>query len=41
MNRLPTDTNERSRQIVAVLTAFLSLFAVVGFALYGLPRFYP
>ena len=28
-------------QIVAVLTAFLSLFAVVGFALYGLPRFYP
>ena len=33
--------NERSRQIVAVLTAFLSLFAVVGFALYGLPRFYP
>jgi MFS family permease len=32
---------ERSRQIVAVLTAFLSLFAVVGFALYGLPRFYP
>ena len=37
----PADTNERSRQIVAVLTAFLSLFAVVGFALYGLPRFYP
>ena len=32
---------ERSRQIIAVLTAFLSLFAVVGFALYGLPRFYP
>ena len=31
----------RSHQIVAVLTAFLSLFAVVGFALYGLPRFYP
>jgi sugar phosphate permease len=41
MNRLPPDVNERSRQIVAVLTAFLSLFAVVGFALYGLPRFYP
>ena len=38
MNRHP---DERSRQIVAVLTAFLSLFAVVGFALYGLPRFYP
>jgi sugar phosphate permease len=34
-------TDERSRQIVAVLAAFLSLFAVVGFALYGLPRFYP
>jgi sugar phosphate permease len=31
----------RSHQIVAVLTAFLSLFAIVGFALYGLPRFYP
>jgi sugar phosphate permease len=31
----------RSHQIVAVLAAFLSLFAVVGFALYGLPRFYP
>ena len=38
MNRQP---DERARQIVAVLTAFLSLFAVVGFALYGLPRFYP
>ena len=38
MNQPP---DERSRQIVAVLTAFLSLFAVVGFALYGLPRFYP
>ena len=33
--------DQRSHQIVAVLTAFLSLFAVVGFALYGLPRFYP
>jgi sugar phosphate permease len=33
--------DERSNQIIAVLTAFLSLFAVVGFALYGLPRFYP
>jgi len=38
MNQLSDD---RSRQIIAVLTAFLSLFAVVGFALYGLPRFYP
>ncbi len=34
-------TDERAKQIIAVLTAFLSLFAVVGFALYGLPRFYP
>jgi sugar phosphate permease len=33
--------DDRTQQIVAVLTAFLSLFAVVGFALYGLPRFYP
>jgi MFS family permease len=32
---------QRSQQIVAVVAAFLSLFAVVGFALYGLPRFYP
>jgi MFS family permease len=31
----------RAQQIIAVLTAFLSLFAIVGFALYGLPRFYP
>jgi hypothetical protein len=28
-------------QILAVVTAFLALFAIVGFALYGLPRFYP
>ena len=27
--------------VVAVVTAFLALFAIVGFALYGLPRFYP
>jgi MFS family permease len=33
--------DQRSHQFIAVLTAFLSLFAVVGFALYGLPRFYP
>jgi sugar phosphate permease len=31
----------RSQQILAIVTAFLALFAVVGFALYGLPRFYP
>lgn len=28
-------------QRMAVVTAFLALFAIVGFALYGLPRFYP
>ena len=28
-------------QVLAVVTAFLALFAIVGFALYGLPRFYP
>jgi MFS family permease len=31
----------RVHQIFAVVTAFLALFAIVGFALYGLPRFYP
>jgi sugar phosphate permease len=31
----------RAQQIVAVATAFLALFAIVGVALYGLPRFYP
>jgi MFS family permease len=31
----------RQAQIFAVVTAFLALFAIVGFALYGLPRFYP
>jgi MFS family permease len=32
---------ERSDQLIALVTAFLALFAIVGFALYGLPRFYP
>jgi MFS family permease len=32
---------ERRHQLLALVTAFLALFAVVGFALYGLPRFYP
>jgi MFS family permease len=36
-----TDANSRPQQIFAVITAFLALFAIVGFALYGLPRFYP
>ena len=35
------DQTNRSQQLFSVVTAFLSLFAIVGFALYGLPRFYP
>ena len=35
-----SSTSRRS-QLLAVATAFLSLFAIVGVALYGLPRFYP
>jgi MFS family permease len=31
----------RRHQALAVTTAFLALFSIVGFALYGLPRFYP
>ena len=31
----------RRDPLIAVVTAFLGLFAVVGVALYGLPRFYP
>src|SRR4029450_5763766 len=34
-------SDQRAHQLIAVLAAFLSLFAIVGFALYGLPRFYP
>jgi sugar phosphate permease len=36
-----TGRDVRYDQAFAVLTAFLALFAIVGFALYGLPRFYP
>jgi len=37
-----TATSEsRAQQIFAVVTSFLALFAIVGVALYGLPRFYP
>jgi sugar phosphate permease len=36
-----TSEHDRPQQIVALVAAFLSLFAIVGFALYGLPRFYP
>lgn len=35
------ERSQRSGQLMAVTTAFLALFAIVGFALYGLPRFYP
>ena len=35
--RAPRDRD----RLLAVITAFLALFAIVGFALYGLPRFYP
>jgi MFS family permease len=36
------ESNEsRRHQLLALVTAFLALFAIVGFALYGLPRFYP
>src|SRR5688500_19833341 len=31
----------RRDPVVAVVTAFLALFSIVGVALYGLPRFYP
>jgi sugar phosphate permease len=34
-------STSRSQQIFAVATSFLALFAIVGVALYGLPRFYP
>src|SRR5687767_6982060 len=34
-------TNTRGPQLFAVVTSFLALFAIVGVALYGLPRFYP
>ncbi len=36
-----TEQSDRTQQFIALLTAFLALFAIVGFALYGLPRFYP
>ena len=35
------ETGVSRDQVLAVVTAFLALFAIVGFALYGLPRFYP
>src|SRR4029453_9941398 len=42
MNPVMHDTTtSRGHQALAVATAFLSLFAIVGVALYGLPRFYP
>ena len=38
---MSAEHDTRPQQIFAVVTAFLALFAVVGVALYGLPRFYP
>jgi len=40
MSELRPET-QRRHQALAVATAFLALFSIVGFALYGLPRFYP
>jgi len=34
------DPGRRTGQILALVTAFLTLFSIVGFALYGLPFFY-
>jgi sugar phosphate permease len=34
------DAPRRADQLLAITTAFLALFAIVGFALYGLPFFY-
>ena len=42
MSETPADEEAARRyQGLAVVTAFLALFSIVGFALYGLPRFYP
>ena len=38
---MTTPDPDRPHQLLALVTAFLALFAIVGFALYGLPRFYP
>ena len=38
---MSADRDSRGQQLFAVVTAFLALFAIVGVALYGLPRFYP
>jgi sugar phosphate permease len=39
-NQTPAATPRRGDQILAVVTAFLALFSIVGVALYGLPFFY-
>jgi sugar phosphate permease len=36
-----SDGDSRGQQVFAVVTAFLTLLAVVGIVVYGLPRFYP
>ena len=38
---MTSTSSTRGQQIFAVVTSFLALFAIVGVALYGLPRFYP
>jgi ABC-type multidrug transport system permease subunit len=38
--QLYTESSSRSSQTYIVATAFLSLFALVGFAYYGLPFFF-
>ena len=41
MTSTPGTSQLKRDQALAVATAFLALFSVVGIALYGLPRFYP
>ena len=41
MNTATAPAGLNRDQVVAVATAFLAMFSVVGIALYGLPRFYP
>jgi sugar phosphate permease len=40
MSDAPADPDRTRAQGLALVTAFLALFAIVGFALYGLPFFY-
>ena len=40
MSRSPQSTTSTSSKKYIVITSFLSLFALVGFAYYGLPFFF-